>query len=38
MTGWGAVALLVLAVALIVRLKMGSRLDSKRIKDWLRRF
>ena len=38
MTGWAVAAIAVLAVALVVRLKMGSRLDSKKIQDWLRRF
>ena len=38
MNGWAVTALLVLAVALLVRLKMGSSLDSKQIQDWLRRF
>ena len=36
-----AAAVLVLAavaVALLVRLKLGSSLDSKRVHDWFRRF
>ena len=36
-TGWALVALLVLAVALIVRLKLGSAREARRVRDWLRR-
>ena len=37
MTGWALAALLVLAVALVVRLQMSSARESRRVRDWLRR-